>query len=79
MAFALFGVWAATLSRVNRRLLVVATACAYVALFLAVDPQQAKAFSPFVVAWFPTTSIVALALVVRWCSAERLSLTSQTS
>jgi len=79
IAFALFGVWAATLSRVNRRLLVVATACAYVALFLLVDPQQARVFSPFVVAWFPTTSIAAVALLVRWCSPERLSLTSQTS
>jgi lipopolysaccharide export LptBFGC system permease protein LptF len=79
MAFALFGVWSATLSRVNRRLLVVATACAYVALFLLVDPQQAKAFPPFMVAWFPTTSIVALALLVRWCSPERPSLASQTS
>jgi hypothetical protein len=75
MAFALFGVWAATLSRVNRRLLVVATASAYVAFFLAVHPQQAKAFSPFIVAWFPTTSIAAIALLVRWCSPERLSQT----
>jgi len=79
IAFALFGVWAATLSRVNRRLLVVSTACAYVLLFLAVDPQQAKAFSPFVVAWLPTTSIAVIALLVRWYSPERLSLTSQTS
>jgi len=79
MAFALFGVWAATLSRVSRRLLVVAVACAYVALFLAVDPQQAKAFSPVIVAWFPTLSIAAIALLVRWCSPERPSLTSQTS
>jgi hypothetical protein len=79
IAFALFGVWAATLSRVNRRLLVVSTACAYVLLFLAVYPQQAKAFSPFVVAWFPTTSIAVIALLVRWYSPERLSLTSQTS
>jgi len=76
IAFALFGVWAATLSRLNRRLLVVATGCAYVSLFLAVDPQQAKAFSPFVVAWFPTLSIAALALLFRWCSPERRSLTS---
>ena len=76
MAFALFGVWAATLSRVSRRLLVVATACAYVALFLAVDPQQAKAFSPFIVAWFPTTSIAVIGLLVRWRSPERPSLTS---
>jgi hypothetical protein len=79
IAFALFGVWAATLSRMTRRLLVIATGCAYVALFLAVDPQQAKAFSPFIVAWFPTTSIVALALLVRWCSPEQPSLMSQTS
>jgi lipopolysaccharide export LptBFGC system permease protein LptF len=76
MAFALFGVWAATLSRVNRRLLVVATGCAYLAFFLAVHPQQAKAFSPFMVAWFATLSIAALALLVRWCSPERLSSTS---
>jgi hypothetical protein len=79
IAFALFGVWAATLSRLSRRLLVVTTACAYVALFLLVDPQQAKAFSPLIVAWFPTTSIAAIALLVRWRSPERLSLTSQTS
>jgi len=79
IAFALFGVWAATLSRLNRRLLVVATACAYVAFFLAVDPQQAKVFSPFLVAWFPTTSIAAIALLVRWRSPKRPSLTSQTS
>jgi hypothetical protein len=79
MAFALFGVWAATLGGVTRRLLAVATACAYVALIMAVDPQQAKAFSPFIVAWFPTTSIAALASLVRWCSPERPSLTSQTS
>jgi hypothetical protein len=76
MAFALFGVWAATLSRVSRRLLVVAIACAYVALILVVDPQQAKAFSPFFVAWFPTLSIAAIALLVRWCSPQRLSSTS---
>jgi lipopolysaccharide export LptBFGC system permease protein LptF len=68
IAFALLGVWAATLNRLNRRLVVVATGCAYVALFLAVDPQQAKAFSPFLVAWFPTLSIAAIALLVRWCS-----------
>jgi hypothetical protein len=79
IAFALFGVWAATLSPMTRRLLVVSTACAYVALFLAVDPQQARAFSPFVVAWFPTLSIAALGLLVRWCSPERLSLMSRTS
>ena len=79
IAFALFGVWAATLSRMTRRLLVVSTACAYIALFLLVDPQQAKAFSPFVVAWFPTTSIAAIALLVRWRSPERPSLMSQTS
>ena len=79
IAFALFGVWTATLSRLNRRLLVIATGCAYVALFLAVDPEQAKAFSPFIVAWFPTLSIAALALLVRWWSPERRSLTSQTS
>jgi hypothetical protein len=46
---------------------------------LLVDPQQAKAFSPLIVAWFPTTSIAAIALLVRWRSPERLSLTSQTS
>jgi hypothetical protein len=79
MAFALFGVWAATLSRIARRLLVFTTACAYIALFLLVDPQQARAFSPFIVAWFPTMSIVAIALLVRRRSPERLSLTSQTS
>jgi hypothetical protein len=79
LAFTLFGVWTATLSRVSRRLLVVASALAYLAFFLAVDPQQAKAFSPFIVAWFPTTSIVALALLVRWCSPEQPSLMSQTS
>jgi len=79
IAFALFGVWAATLSRVSRGLLVVAVACAYVAFFLAIDPQQAKALSPFIVAWFPTLSIAALALLVRWFSPERLSLASQTS
>jgi hypothetical protein len=79
MAFALFGVWAATLSRMTRRLLVVSTACAYVALFLLVDPQQAKAFPPFIVAWFPTTSIAAIALLVRWCSPEQPSFASQTS
>jgi hypothetical protein len=79
MAFALFGLWAATLSRMKRRLLVVATGCAYIALFLAVDPQQAKAFSPFIVAWFPTTSIAAVALLVRWASQERPSVRSQTS
>ncbi len=79
MAFALFGVWAATLSRVNRRLLVVSTACAYVAFFLVIDPQQARAFPPLIVAWFPTTSIAAIALLVRLCSPERPSLTSQTS
>jgi len=79
IAFALFGVWAVTLSPLNRRLLVVATGCAYVALFLAVDPQQAKAFSPFVVAWFPTVSIAALALLFRWCSPERRSSMSRTS
>jgi hypothetical protein len=79
IAFALFGVWAATLNRMTRRLLVVATACAYVALFLAVDPQQAKAFSPFIVAWFPTISITAIALLVRWCSPQRLSITSEMS
>lgn len=78
IAFAFFGVWAATLNRVSRGLLVVAVACAYVAFFLAVNPQQAKAFSPFVVAWFPTISIAVIALLVRWCSPERLSLTSQT-
>jgi lipopolysaccharide export LptBFGC system permease protein LptF len=65
MAFALFGVWAATLSRVPRRLLVVTTACAYIALFLLVDPQQARAFSPFIVAWVPTLSIAAIAVLVR--------------
>ena len=79
IAFALFGVWAATLNSTTRRLLVVSTACAYIALFLLVDPQQAKAFSPFVVAWFPTTSIAAIALLVRWRSPERPSLMSQTS
>jgi hypothetical protein len=79
IAFALFGVWAATLSRLNRRLLVVATGCTYLAFFLAVHPQQAKAFSPFIVAWFPTLSIAALALLVRLCSPERLFPTSQTS
>ena len=79
IAFALLGVWAATLSRITRRLLVVSTGCAYLALFLLVDPQQARAFAPFIVAWFPTTSIAAIALMVRWCSPERLSLRSQTS
>jgi len=74
IAFALFGVWAATLNRMPRRLLVVTTGCAYVALFLLVDPQQAKAFSPFIVAWFPTMSITAIALLIRCCSPERLSL-----
>jgi hypothetical protein len=75
IAFALFGVWAATLSRVTRRLLVVATACAYFLLFLVIHPL-AKAFSPLIVAWFPTTSIAAIALLVRWCSPERRSSTS---
>jgi hypothetical protein len=79
MAFALFGVWAATLGGVTRRLLVVATAGAYVALFLVVDLQQARAFPPFIVAWFPTMSIAAIALLVRWCAPERQSPTSQTS
>jgi lipopolysaccharide export LptBFGC system permease protein LptF len=79
IAFALFGVWTATLGRVSRRLLVVTTACAYVALFLVVDPQQARAFSPFMVAWFPTLSVAVAALLVRCASPERPSLTSQTS
>jgi hypothetical protein len=72
-------VWAATLSRVSRRLLVVATGCAYVAFFLVVHRQQANAFSPFIVAWFPTLSIASIALLVRWCSPERLFLPSQMS
>jgi hypothetical protein len=68
LSFALFGVWASTLHRGTRRLLVVATACAYVALFLLVDPEQVRAFPPFLIAWFPTMSIAVIALLVRWRS-----------
>jgi hypothetical protein len=66
IAFPLFGVCAARLGRMSRRLLVLATASAYVALFLVIDPQQVRALSPFLVAWWPTLSIAAIALLVRF-------------
>ena len=64
IAFPLFGVWAATFSRCSRRLLVLATASAYIACFYVIDPQQVRGFSPFLVAWWPTLSIAAIALLV---------------
>jgi len=66
IAFPLFGVCAARLGRMSRRLLVLATASAYVALFLVIDPQQVRALSPFLVAWWPTLSIAFIALLVRF-------------
>ena len=54
-------------------------ACAYITLILAVDGEQARAFAPFVVAWFPTLSIAGIALLLRWCSPVRRTFTSQTS
>jgi hypothetical protein len=71
IVFGLFGVWAATLGRVTRRLLVVTTASAYLALFLSVEPERLGAVPPFIVAWFPTLSIAAVALLVRWRSQFR--------
>jgi lipopolysaccharide export LptBFGC system permease protein LptF len=65
IAFPLFGVCAARLGRMSRRLLVLATASAYIALFLVIDPHQVRAFSPFLVAWCPTLSIAAIALLIR--------------
>ena len=79
IAFPLFGVCAARLGRMSRRLLVLATASAYVALFLVIDPQQVRALSPFLVAWWPTLSIAA---IVCWFGsyAELLrSFTAQPS
>jgi hypothetical protein len=68
VAFPLFGVWATTFSQNSRRLLVLATASAYIACFYVIDPQQVRGFSPFLVAWWPTLSIAAVALLVRWHS-----------
>ena len=71
LAFALLGVCAATLARMTRRVLVIATACAYVA-YLLITPDWFRAFPPLLVAWLPTASIAAIGTFLRsWASIRQ--------
>src|SRR5262249_36919845 len=71
IAFAFFGTWVSTLNRISRRGVAIATFCFYLGFFLLPEPGRVTAFSPLIVAWSPTLSITAVALLVRWLSPER--------
>lgn len=62
LAFAIFGLWAATLEGATRRVVVVATACAYVGYILS-PPDWYRSFSAALTAWAPPATIAALPLL----------------
>lgn len=75
LAFALFGICAMSLSRMSRRIVAIAVACAYLAYFL-IAPEWLKAFPPLVVAWAPTTAVAVLAVLIWQVSRFRASAVS---
>jgi hypothetical protein len=72
LAFAVFGLWAATLERTRRRIVVVATACVYMA-YIWSFPDLYRSFPPVLVAWMPPAIIAALPLLHRWTRRRRLT------
>jgi hypothetical protein len=72
LAFAVFGLWAATLERTRRRIVVVATACVYMA-YIWSFPDLHRSFPPVLVAWMPPAIIAALPLLHRWTRRRRLT------
>ena len=74
LAFAIFGLWAATLERTTRRVVVIATACAYVGSILS-PPEWYRSFPPALAAWTSPATIAAFPLLTESLRLNRSVLT----